>query len=208
MPDEQHGRALRYVIAAAAAVTAAYVGSLAGVGGTLIGTGAGAVISGAAAELYGHLAGRARHHARAVPAWKRWNPPRLDVTRRVAVRVAAGAAVFCGAAYGTLWALEAATGRPLHAITTGSSQRGTSFTGTTPGVPAPVPSPSPSPSASSVTPSPSASVTVSPSAAVTPSVSPSVRPPVTPAAVSPSPDVTATTPQDVPPPSLLPTSSP
>jgi len=191
--EEKHGPVLRYAIAAAAAITAAYLGSLIGTGGTLIGTGAGAAISGAAAELYGHLAGQAKRRT--------WRTPAPST----GVRLAAGAAVFAAAAYGALWAVEAASGRPLHAVTTGADQRGSSFTGAVPYTPPPSQSPAYTPAV--VTATPTASPSLSPSQ--TPSASLSASPMPTPAAQQTGPSPSPTAPASASPapaPSLLPPS--
>ena len=187
MADEiKHGPLLRYLIAAAAAITAAYLGSLIGAAGTLIGTGAGAAISGAAAELYGHLAGQAKRHA-----WGRRTP-------KLAARLAIGGCVFAAGAYGALWAVETASGKPLHAMTTGAQQRGSSFTGWTPYTPPPQPAYTPAVATSTPAPSPPSQVpSASPDASATPTATPYTPSP------SPSPTATAS-PSPVPSPSPLP----
>ena len=169
MADEQAGRILHLGVAALAAVTSAFACSrLFGAGGTLIGTGVGAVVSGAAAELYGHVAVKAKHHVRAVPAGRgglRW--PRM--CGRLVAELAAGGLVVAVAAYGVVYVIERVAGRPLSAVTTGSDVRGNSFTGSTPYTPAP-PSPSVVPTVDPSVPLPSPSP--SPSASATPSASP------------------------------------
>jgi len=170
--DEQTGKILRLGIAALAAITSAFACSrLFGTGGTLVGTGVGAIISGAAAELYGHVMVRAKHHIRAVPAWSQWNWVWPRWNGRLVAELATGGVIVAAASYGVVWGIETVAGRPLSAVTTGSDQRGSSFTGVTPETPAPVVStsseqPSVSPSSSV---SPSATVSVTPSASVSPS---------------------------------------
>ena len=189
MADEQAGRFLRLGVAALAAVTSAFACSrLFGAGGTLIGTGVGAVVSGAAAELYGHVAVKAKHHVRAVPAWRQWNWAWPRMSGRLVAELAAGGLVVAVAAYGVVYVIERAAGRPLSAVTTGADVRGNSFTGSTPYTPAPptpsvvptldpsvpLPSPSPSPSASAT---PSASSTPSDSQPVVPTGPATTLPP-------------------------------
>ena len=168
--EEQAGKILRLGIAALAAITSAFACSrLFGTGGTLVGTGVGAIVSGAAAELYGHVMVRAKHHIRAVPAWSQWNWVWPRWNGRLVAELATGGAIVAAASYGVVWGIETVAGRPLSAVTTGSDQRGSSFTGVTPETPTPVVStPSEQPS---VPPSPSLSVSPSATVSVTPSVS-------------------------------------
>jgi len=180
--EEQAGKILRLGIAALAAITSAFACSrLFGTGGTLVGTGVGAIVSGAAAELYGHVMVRAKHHMRAVPAWSQWNWVWPRWNGRLVAELATGGAIVAAASYGVVWGIETVAGRPLSAVTTGSDQRGSSFTGVTPETPTPVVStPSeqqPVPPSPSLSVSPSATVSVTPSASVSPSVSPSASSP-------------------------------
>ena len=208
--EEQAGRIVRLAAAAAAAVTAAFAGSrFFGGSGTLVATAVGAVVSGSAAELYGHVLVKAKHQVRGVPRWD-WRVPHF--TPQMAGRLSVAALAVVVVAFFAVWVIEVAAGRPLHAITTGSAQRGSSFTG----VVAPVndvpvrsqtlptsSSPSPSPSDTSAAPS-SAS---SPGAPVQPSALPSTGGDSSstpgPAAPSPATSVLPSAPpsqQDVPPP--------
>src|SRR5258708_2797257 len=99
-------------------VTSAYIGSLIGVNGTLIGTGVGAVIGGAATEGYQAVLDRGKHHLKSI---KRRN-------RRIAMAACAIVATAV-AGYGGLTVVEAAANKPLHAITTGAHESGTSIGG-------------------------------------------------------------------------------
>ena len=163
----EHGRIIRLSVAAAAAVTSAFACSrLFGTGGTLIGTAVGAVVSGAAAELYGRAAAAAKARL-----------PRPELNGRLVAEVAAGCAVVAVAAFGVVYGVEKAAGRPLSAVTTGSDVRGDSFTGSTPYTP-PAPLPSVLP-------------TVDPSSV--PLVSPSSTVVTSSAAPGPSPSATGTT---------------
>ena len=179
MADEQAGRLIRLGVASLAAVTSAFACSrLFGAGGTLIGTGVGAVISGAAAELYGKVMVKAKHHVRAAPAWRQWNYARPQVSGRLVAELAAGGLVVTVAAYGVVYGIERAAGRPLSAVTTGSDVRGNSFTGSTPYTPA-APSPSVLPTVDPSVPLASPSPTVG---AVTSSAAPSSSPSPSPSA--------------------------
>lgn len=174
-------------ISAAAMVTSAYVGSLIGVNGTLIGTGVGAVIGGAATEGYQVVLDRGKHHFKSI---KRRN-------RRIAMATCAIIAT-AAAGYGGLTIVEATANKPLHAITTGAHESGTSLGGTSSHSPAEVVTPSShvsSPAASSLQPSATLSPSSSsPSAIPTPSSSAPV--------VVPS---TSATPITSTPPALVPT---
>ena len=158
----EHGRIIRLTVAAAAAVTSAFACSrLFGTSGTLIGTAVGAVVSGAAAELYGRMAAAAKARL-----------PRPELSGRLVGELAVGAVVVAVAAFGVVFGVEKVAGRPLSAVTTGSDQRGSSFTGVVPDTPPPdtpavdTPSPSSSPSLSVSPPETvgSAPAAVSPSA--------------------------------------------
>jgi hypothetical protein len=189
--DEQAGRLIRLGVAALAAVTSAFACSrLFGQGGTLIGTGAGAVISGAAAELYGHVMVKAKRHARAAVA-----APRPG--SRLLAEVTVGGLLVAVAAYAVVWGVEAAAGRPLSAVTTGSSVRGNSFTGVSPDTPAPVPPPEPSQVAPTLPGPPETTASAAPSAA--PDTAPAATSTGTPFATSP-PDTVPDTPTPLAPP--------
>jgi hypothetical protein len=175
--DEQAGRLIRLGVAALAAVTSAFACSrLFGQGGTLIGTGVGAVISGAAAELYGHVMVKAKRHARAAVT-----VPRPD--GRLLAEVTVGGLLVAVAAYAVVWGVEAAAGRPLSAVTTGSNVRGNSFTGVTSDTSAPATQPEPTattlpaPSTTAPATAPSAESDTTPPAGATPSVTPETTPP-------------------------------
>ena len=190
----EHGRIIRLGVAAAAAVTSAFACSrLFGTGGTLIGTAVGAVVSGAAAELYGRAAAAAKARL-----------PRPELNGRLVAEVAAGCAVVAVAAFGVVYGVEKAAGRPLSAVTTGSDVRGDSFTGSTPYMPpaAPLPSvlPTVDPSVPLATPSPSPAPVASPGV-VTSSAAPGPSPSATPASLSgptQSPEVQAPQPAGTP----------
>jgi hypothetical protein len=192
-------------ISAAAMITSAYVGSLIGDKATLIGTGIGAVVGGGATEIYQAILDRGKHHFK-------------SINRRHKQYMAAGlTALACAAiGYGGLTLVEAAANRPLHAITTGSHETGTSIGGTSSAPtsqPEDVRSSSASPSSSSFSPSPSATssaTSISPTpttipSTVVPSTHPAVVPstsatpiPTTPAPVSTTPVPTTTGGQSAP----------
>jgi hypothetical protein len=164
--DEQAGRLIRLGVAALAAVTSAFACSrVFGAGGTLVGTGVGAIVSGTAAELYGRVAVKAKHHIRAVPAWRQWNYTWPQLSGRLVAELAAGGLVVAVAAYGTVYGIEKVAGRPLSAVTTGSDVRGNSFTGSTPytspAAPGPSVVPTVDPSVPLASPTPDASVVTS-----------------------------------------------
>jgi len=183
----EHGRIIRLGVAAAAAVTSAFACSrLFGTGGTLIGTAVGAVVSGAAAELYGRAAAAAKARL-----------PRPELNGRLVAEVAAGCAVVAVAAFGVVYGVEKAAGRPLSAVTTGSDVRGDSFTGSTPYTPPAAPLPSVLPTVDPSVPLASPSPTVVTSSAAPAPPSPSATEP----AVSPSeqsPEVQAPQPTGTP----------
>jgi len=209
--NEQAGRIARLAAAAGAAVTAAFAGSRFFSGsGTLVATGVGAVVSGAAAELYGHVLVKAKHQVRGVPQWD-WRVPHF--TPRLAGRLSVAALAVVVVAFFAVWVIEAAAGRPLQAITTGSNERGSSFTGVvTPAGPSIPGRAYTSPGSRHLSPLPSddASPTPSSSDAATPPAQPSAPPSAggtspstsvpaaapSAASVLPSP---ASSPQDVPP---------
>lgn len=188
----EHGRIIRLGVAAAAAVTSAFACSrLFGTGGTLIGTAVGAVVSGAAAELYGRAAAAAKARL-----------PRPELNGRLVAEVAAGCAVVAVAAFGVVYGVEKATGRPLSAVTTGADVRGDSFTGSTPYTPPAAPAPSVLPTVDPSVPlaTPSLSSVASPGV-VTSSAAPGPSPSATEPAVSPSeqsPEVQAPQPAGTP----------
>ena len=176
-------------ISAAAMVTSAYVGSLIGDNGTLIGTGIGAVVGGAATEGYQIILDRGKHHFKSI---------KLRHKRMVTAGLAIVATGVVG--YGGLTLVEAAANKPLHAITTGTHESGTSLGGGSSSVPEPsAPSSSASStSSSSASPSPTSSPTLTSS----PSAIPSTLTPSTPPAVIPS---TSASPITSAPPTLAPT---
>jgi hypothetical protein len=165
--SEQNGRIIRLSVAAAAAVTAAFLGSFLGTAGTLIGTGLAAMISGAAAELYGHVAAKAKKIVPGVPV----HVP-VRISGKLVGQLAMGALGVAIIGYVAVFGIEKAAGKPLQAITTGQSVSGNSFTGTTPGTPEPVTTPSQviAPATKTGTPaSESASPSESPSESAVPS---------------------------------------
>jgi hypothetical protein len=156
-------------------VTSAYVGSLIGDKATLIGTGIGAIVGGGATEIYQAILDRGKHHFK-------------SINRRHKQYMAAGLTTLACAAigYGGLTLVEATANRPLHAITTGSHETGTSIGGTS-SAPTSQPeggtSSSASPSSASSSPAPSSTLpssTTSPSTVPTPTAPPSTHPAVVP----------------------------
>lgn len=177
--DSQHGRVTRYAVAGLAAITSGFIGSFLGDNGTLIGTGLGAVASSAAAELYGAAAAKARHHVRAVPAWTKWNPP--IVSWALAAKIGMAGVAVAAVGYGGVAVIETAANRPLHAITTGSNERGSSFDSHA--------APPATPTASPPAPTTAPTASVLPGRSATPSASPSASPtpdPSVPSSASPS----------------------
>jgi hypothetical protein len=152
-------KSVKILIAATAAVTSTLAGSLFGVGGTLAGVAVGSVVAGISTEAYGYLVERGRHH---------FKVPRLQFRGRVFYGSVI-ALVTVVAALISLQLIESATGKPLHAITTGAKQYGSSLGGTSTTPPA-----TPGP-ALTHSPVPSSSVTVMPTTAV-PSPTPTVGP--------------------------------
>jgi hypothetical protein len=167
--------------------------------GTIIGAGATAAVSGGAAALYEHLARKAPGMLRRRGVWFTLRHAGLHVSLRLAAGVAGSALLVAGAGYGSITLTEAALGRTLHSVTSGSPDYGTSLGGSSPSspgpspqatIPVPVPSLSVSPPLPSLTPSPAASLTPS----LTPAPSPSPSPYGTPSLVPLLPSPAGTTP--------------
>jgi hypothetical protein len=141
-------------LSGATAVTSTLVGSVFGVDGTLVGIGVGPVIYGTVYACYEWGFNQAHGRLAKLP-------------RKLMVGVIAGTAFVGAMGAVTITAVcEAATGKTLHGVVTGTRSYGSSFGATytaPPSAPA-SPSYSGSPSApASPTPSPSVTVTVSPS---------------------------------------------